>query len=229
MKSSVPTDRITREETIFNAAVELRDPDKRATYLDLACEGDPVLRARLEKMLAADTDSFFEKPVPAPSPTIATTLVAESASPIAHPGAMSERASHASRRRHLCHSRLARWQHSGLWWKGWHGEIARSEHATTKTRAQGPHGCGQVIGVFQGRKASRIGRRRQDCQALAGRVRRRSGKSKRLFDPTAVTFAVVRREATERGSATRSSFVRNSGTGLFNAFLQGCALGLRRN
>ena len=69
-----PPDRITREETIFNAAVELRDPAKRAAYLDLACDGDPALRARLEKMLAADEDSFFEKPIPSPSLADAATL-----------------------------------------------------------------------------------------------------------------------------------------------------------
>jgi hypothetical protein len=89
MKTPVPLDRITREETIFNAAIELRDPTKRAAYLDLACEGDPALRTRLEKMLAADGDSFFEKPIPAPPPAETATLAA-SASPDAEPLALSE-------------------------------------------------------------------------------------------------------------------------------------------
>src|SRR5437016_126536 len=89
MKATAPPDRITREETIFNAAVELRDPAKRAAYLDLACDGDRALRARLEKMLAADADSFFEKPIPAPSLADAATLAA-SASPVAEPVEMSE-------------------------------------------------------------------------------------------------------------------------------------------
>src|SRR6266700_46294 len=90
MNASAPRDRITREETIFHAAVELRDPAKRATYLEMACDGDPDLRARLEKMLAADGDSFFEKPIPAPPLADAATLAA-SVSPVAEPVEMSER------------------------------------------------------------------------------------------------------------------------------------------
>src|SRR5438093_12162497 len=89
MNAPVPPDRITREETIFNAAVELNEPAKRAAYLELACEGDPTLRARLEKMLAADGDSFFEKPIPAPALAEAATLAA-SAAPVAEPAEMSE-------------------------------------------------------------------------------------------------------------------------------------------
>src|SRR6185503_11326404 len=89
MTGPAPIDRITREETIFNAAVELPDPAKRATYLELACDGDPALRARLEKMLAADGDSFFEKPLPAPSLADAVTLAA-AAAPVAEPVGMSE-------------------------------------------------------------------------------------------------------------------------------------------
>ena len=49
MNAPVPPDRITREETIFNAAIELSDSAKRAAYLELACDGDSALRARLEK------------------------------------------------------------------------------------------------------------------------------------------------------------------------------------
>src|SRR4030095_4752450 len=89
MNAPASPDPITREETLFNAAVELRDPVKRAAYLELACDGDPALRARLEKMLAADEDSFFEKPIPAPSLADAVTPAA-SASPVAEPVAMSE-------------------------------------------------------------------------------------------------------------------------------------------
>src|SRR6266540_2730689 len=88
MNAPVPPDRITREETIFNAAIELSDPAKRAAYLELACDGDAALRARLEKMLAADGDSFFEKPLPAPSLADAATR-ASSASP-AEPVEISE-------------------------------------------------------------------------------------------------------------------------------------------
>src|ERR1051326_1106814 len=54
MNQPAPLDALHREETIFNAAVELRDSAKRALYLDLACEGDPTLRVRLEKLLDAD-------------------------------------------------------------------------------------------------------------------------------------------------------------------------------
>src|SRR5580765_7640693 len=90
MKAPASPDRITREETIFNAAVELREPAKRATYLELACDGDPALRARLEKMLAADRDSFFEKPIPSPL-VAADPLLAPSASPVAEPMALSDR------------------------------------------------------------------------------------------------------------------------------------------
>src|ERR1044071_3381017 len=89
MNAPVPPDRITREETIFNAAVELNDAAKRAAYLELACDGDPALRARLEKMLAADGNSIFEKPLPALSLGNGATLPA-SASPAADLADMSE-------------------------------------------------------------------------------------------------------------------------------------------
>jgi hypothetical protein len=89
MNEPLPPDRIAREETIFNAAIELSDLAKRATYLELACDGDPALRARLEKMLAADGDSFFEKPIPAPALADAATLAA-SAVPASEPVVLSE-------------------------------------------------------------------------------------------------------------------------------------------
>jgi eukaryotic-like serine/threonine-protein kinase len=90
MNASGPGDPIAREETIFNAAVELRDTAKRAAYLDLACDGEPALRARLEKMLAADGDSFLETPRLAPSLAGASTL-AIAASPVVEPVALSDR------------------------------------------------------------------------------------------------------------------------------------------
>src|SRR5215467_10057674 len=56
------------EETIFNAAVQLRDASKRAIYLDFACENDPDLRARIERLLASDAgDTFFAQPLAKPS------------------------------------------------------------------------------------------------------------------------------------------------------------------
>jgi eukaryotic-like serine/threonine-protein kinase len=50
-----------QEESIFAAARELTDPAQRRALLDRACAGDPALRHRLEKMLAAlaDADHFF--------------------------------------------------------------------------------------------------------------------------------------------------------------------------
>ena len=55
-------DRFNREETIFNAAVEL-PPDKRGAYLDLACGKDEALRRRIEVLLRAEdeADPFFRK------------------------------------------------------------------------------------------------------------------------------------------------------------------------
>jgi hypothetical protein len=54
MNEPAPRDQLGREETIFNAAVQLRDAAKQAIYLDLACENDPALRARIQKLLASD-------------------------------------------------------------------------------------------------------------------------------------------------------------------------------
>ena len=53
------------EEIIFNAARQLTDPDKRETYLDLACEGNLELRAHIKRLLesAAEADSFFGRSV----------------------------------------------------------------------------------------------------------------------------------------------------------------------
>jgi hypothetical protein len=60
-------DDLGREETIFNAAIQLRDSAKRAIYLDLACEGDAALRARIEKLLTSDAgDAFLAQPLAKP-------------------------------------------------------------------------------------------------------------------------------------------------------------------
>jgi serine/threonine protein kinase/tetratricopeptide (TPR) repeat protein len=67
MNEPTPRDKLGREETIFNAAVQLGDAAKRAIYLDLACENDPALRARIEKLLASDAgDNFFAQPLAKP-------------------------------------------------------------------------------------------------------------------------------------------------------------------
>ena len=49
------------EQTIFNAARELSDPEKRAAYLDLACGKDTTLRNRIERLLKAEqrADQFL--------------------------------------------------------------------------------------------------------------------------------------------------------------------------
>jgi eukaryotic-like serine/threonine-protein kinase len=55
-------DRLTREETIFHAALQLA-PEKRAAYLTLACEGDDPLRSRIQFLLEArmEADPFFRQ------------------------------------------------------------------------------------------------------------------------------------------------------------------------
>src|SRR5262245_20996200 len=51
-------------EVIFFAALEKGSPQERAAYLDEACAGDPDLRRRVDKMLAAQAQagSFLEQP-----------------------------------------------------------------------------------------------------------------------------------------------------------------------
>jgi WD40 repeat protein/serine/threonine protein kinase len=50
-----------QEAAIFEAACKVSDPVQRRALLDEACAGDPVLRSRLEKMLAglAEAEEFF--------------------------------------------------------------------------------------------------------------------------------------------------------------------------
>ncbi|HYP16897.1 MAG TPA: serine/threonine-protein kinase [Opitutus sp.] len=50
-----------REEDLFDLARELGTPAERKAYLDRACAGDPVLRQRVEDLLAAeqDAEAFF--------------------------------------------------------------------------------------------------------------------------------------------------------------------------
>src|SRR5947209_10948905 len=51
-------------ETVFFAALEKGSPEERAAYLDEATRGDPDLRRRVEKMLAAQgrAGGFLEQP-----------------------------------------------------------------------------------------------------------------------------------------------------------------------
>jgi serine/threonine protein kinase len=50
-----------REEDLYAAARQLIDPTERRVFLDRACAADPMLRARIEKLLAAEADAerFF--------------------------------------------------------------------------------------------------------------------------------------------------------------------------
>src|SRR5262245_11048718 len=83
MNDPVSREDLGREEVIFNAAVQLREASKRAIYLDLACENDPGLRARIEKLLASDADdTFFAQPLAKPS-------LLTSAAPSTAPGSRS--------------------------------------------------------------------------------------------------------------------------------------------
>ena len=51
------------EEVIFNAARQFTDPEKARRYLDLACEGKPEMRQRIERLLgtSAAADCFFKR------------------------------------------------------------------------------------------------------------------------------------------------------------------------
>jgi hypothetical protein len=52
-----------QEEDLFCEALSRTDPAKRTAFLDQTCAGKPVLRARVEKMLAvhAEAERFFTK------------------------------------------------------------------------------------------------------------------------------------------------------------------------
>ncbi len=75
------------EEAIFSAARFFRDSEKLSAYLDLACDGNPELRRRIERLLGAapDADDFFERN-PAPLEQVIAPL--EAGATIA--GAISE-------------------------------------------------------------------------------------------------------------------------------------------
>src|SRR5881409_3624145 len=65
------------EEAIFSAARFFRDSEKLSAYLDLACDGNPELRRRIERLLGAapDADDFFERN-PAPLEQVIAPLEA---------------------------------------------------------------------------------------------------------------------------------------------------------
>src|SRR5262249_32169073 len=66
-------------EAVFFAALEKGSPQERAAYLDEACAGDPDLRRRVEKMLAAQAQagSFLEQPARGPVVTVDEQPVSE--------------------------------------------------------------------------------------------------------------------------------------------------------
>ena len=66
-------------EAIFFAALEKGSPQERAAYLDEACAGDPDLRRRVEKLLAAQAQagSFLEQPARSPVVTVDEPPVSE--------------------------------------------------------------------------------------------------------------------------------------------------------
>src|SRR5664280_1622607 len=81
---------MAREEEIFNAALLLDGPIKRSAFLDLICDGDVALRARIEKLLALADNTFLEsKQAPpqlsAPDPPLKTALGASKTLTIDHP------------------------------------------------------------------------------------------------------------------------------------------------
>jgi hypothetical protein len=60
MKDNDGPSGMPREEEIFNAALLLDGPTKRRAFLDLICDEDVALRARLEKLLALANSTFLE-------------------------------------------------------------------------------------------------------------------------------------------------------------------------
>ena len=64
------------EEVIFNAARQFGDTDKRGQYLDLACEGRPELRQRIERLLesSGEADAFFGRKAAFSAQVIAPVL-----------------------------------------------------------------------------------------------------------------------------------------------------------
>jgi hypothetical protein len=68
-----------KERDIFDAALGIADPDKRAAFLAAACGGDGDLEEHLRGLLVAERGlgSFLEVPAAAPTQTMAPPWVAE--------------------------------------------------------------------------------------------------------------------------------------------------------
>jgi serine/threonine protein kinase len=79
-----------QEETIFDAARNLASPAARQVFLNQACADDPVLRARIEGLLAAEAgaEKFFDDVAPLIAQTASDST--SEANLIGSPGATSE-------------------------------------------------------------------------------------------------------------------------------------------
>ena len=80
------------EKALFEAALNLPDPELRRRFLAQACQGNPALARRLEKLLAADALAarFFESDFP-PMPAPAQGLKRPAAPPVSPaPGPLAE-------------------------------------------------------------------------------------------------------------------------------------------
>ena len=81
---------ISREKTVFYAALDVADPAQRRQFLDQACASDAELRAAVEELLAAhaDTEQFFDDcassvmTLPADELESAAALTAELCGPV---------------------------------------------------------------------------------------------------------------------------------------------------
>ena len=51
------------EESIYHAARQFADAEKLSAYLDLACDGDPVMRKRIESLLRVtpEAEDFLDR------------------------------------------------------------------------------------------------------------------------------------------------------------------------
>jgi len=64
-------------EELFHRALELKDPEKRAAYLDKACAGNAELRAQVDALLRWDSQAggFMDLPDRDPDATLDATCV----------------------------------------------------------------------------------------------------------------------------------------------------------
>ncbi len=83
-------DTITRrEEEVFDAARRIREPARRAAFLDFSCTDDPVLRRRIEALLAAEeqAEDFFAEGATLVTATDASLRLSRTRAPLDDPSA----------------------------------------------------------------------------------------------------------------------------------------------